>query len=154
MLILTAILSFLSSCLPSIMRYFEERQRLKNNVQLETIRLEAAIRNLEAVKELEKHRYDIQDTANAREEDNKTQYKGFMEFLRASIRPVITYTLFGLFIAVKIITIYVLWNSGININNAEAFGKIVLDEATMTLLALILGFWFGSRVMSIIDRRR
>ncbi len=145
--IISLFLGFLSSSIPSFFKYLETRQQLKYNVQLATLQLEATIRNIEAVEEIEKIKKNLDDTISARNADLDSGGGAFAEFLRASVRPIITYSLFGLFLAVKIISIFVLMNAGLTLENMELATKIILDEVTLSMIATIGGFWFGSRVV-------
>lgn len=150
--IISTLLGFFSSTLPSIFKYLEEKQKLKYNVQIVSLQLEATLRNIDAVKEIEKIKASIQDTDSAREHDNNTNGGSIINFIRATVRPFVTYSFVALYISVKLIILYALWNEGFTINNLEAATKIILDETTVAMIAMILGFWFGQRAMLNKDR--
>lgn len=137
--LLTAILGFLSSCLPSIIRYFENKQKFKHDLQMATLQLEAASRNIDAAKEIAR----IRDTQDAREADEAAD--GFIGKLRASVRPVLTYGFVGLFFWVKGMAIYVIMENGLTIENVEVATNILLDEVTVSIITIVIGFYFGSR---------
>jgi len=145
--ILTALLSFLSSCLPNILKYFEERQRLKYAVQLETIKLEAIVRNAQAATDIAASKDSLDDTISARDADNVLDGGPVINFLRSSVRPVITYSFFSLYFGVKLIAAYSIMKVGITIENAELATKIILDETTISIIIIVIGFYFGSRAM-------
>jgi hypothetical protein len=73
----------------------------------------------------------------------------FINALRASIRPVITYSFFFLFCAVKIAAAYVMLANG---QSVPEMLKAVWDIETMSLFSTIIAFWFGSRVMEKQER--
>jgi len=70
----------------------------------------------------------------------------FIQLLRASIRPVITYTFFILFLIVKLTGLWVAW-----FVMKEPFATSMLaiwDTDTSALFAAVMGFWFGNRAIS------
>jgi len=145
MLILTAVISFLSSSLPSLLKYFELKSKLKHELQITTLKLEASIRNVDADKEVEKARAEVQDVINARENDDLTHVPGWIEVVRALIRPLVTFLFVGLYVWFKVATMVVLIRNGLTIDNMEIASKIILDETTVTVIMIVIGFYFGSR---------
>jgi hypothetical protein len=69
---------------------------------------------------------------------------GFINSLRAFVRPFITYVFFLTFIGVKVTLVYQAIKSGSDLN---ATLDVVWDEQTEALFAAIISFWFGSRAM-------
>jgi len=65
--------------------------------------------------------------------------------LRASVRPVITYFFFLMFVAVKGSALYAMLVTGEDIPTAIS---LVWDEDTGALFAAVISFWFGSRAIS------
>jgi hypothetical protein len=70
---------------------------------------------------------------------------GFINALRGSVRPVITYVFFGLFIAVKVTALISLMEEG---NDLAGSINLIWDDATSGLFAAIISFWFGGRAVS------
>lgn len=66
----------------------------------------------------------------------------FLNFLRGSVRPVLTYAFFALFVYVKIKALHV----GIGQEPVVTLLPVVWDEEASVLLAAIVAFWFGSRL--------
>lgn len=145
MLILTAVISFLSSSLPSLLKYFELKSKLKHELQITTLKLEASIRNVDADKEVEKARAEVQDVINARENDDLTNVPRWIEVVRALMRPLVTFLFVGLYVWFKVATMIVLIRNGLTIDNMEIASKIILDETTVTVIMIVIGFYFGSR---------
>lgn len=141
------IFGFISSSLPNLLKYLEERQRLKYNVQIVSLQLEATLRNIDAAKEIAKIKQEIEDSTSARNHDNSLNGGPFINFIRASVRPIVTFSFVSLYIGIKLIVLFILYKEGLNINNIEIVSKIILDDTTIAILATILGFWFGSRAM-------
>lgn len=69
-----------------------------------------------------------------------------LAFLRASVRPVITYAFFGLFAGLKILA----FCHALSVDHASALGSlpVIWDENADALFGAVLGFWFGSRIIS------
>jgi hypothetical protein len=69
----------------------------------------------------------------------------FIQVLRGSVRPVITYAAFGVFV----------WFSWWSFNNVSMIGDlnqlVIIKEVHVTLKAImliVLGFWFGERLLT------
>ena len=69
----------------------------------------------------------------------------WVENLRASVRPFLTYAFFGLFAIVKITALCQLLYQGESI--ADALDK-VWDGETEALFAIVISYWFGQRTFS------
>ena len=70
---------------------------------------------------------------------------GFINALRGSVRPVITYCFFALFVAIKVTALMAFMNSGTELPVALT---LIWDDATAALFAAIMSFWFGNRAVS------
>ena len=66
----------------------------------------------------------------------------WVEALRASVRPVITYAFFALFVFVKVMALTALLQQGFTITDSVL---TIWDEETQALFAAVMAFWFGSR---------
>ena len=135
--LLMPFLGILGSVIPSIVRIFEKKQEYAHDVEMAKIQATAQF-DVEAVKAAAIERQAIYD------HDKSLDGGKFINALRASIRPVITYVFFALFVAVKWAAAYVMIDQGADIPTMLA---AVWDADTMALFSTILGFWFGSRVM-------
>ena len=100
-----------------------ERRAQLNLQQTET---EAAIREVETI----------------HEHDAALDGGGFINALRASVRPVVTYIFMGLFVAVEVAAMASLLSKGVAASDALA---LIWTEQVQTLFATILAFWFGGR---------
>ena len=70
---------------------------------------------------------------------------GFGSSFRGSVRPVITYAFFGLFVAVQIVIMVKVMNEG---GNWAAAVTLMWTAETSGLFAAIMSFWFGNRAVS------
>jgi hypothetical protein len=75
-----------------------------------------------------------------------------LEFLRSSVRPVLTYSFFALFAVVKLFALY----HALNIDHiaVTTLLPILWDEDTEGLFAAVISFWFGSRAVATATAQR
>ena len=107
-----------------------EQMRLGHNQRLDEIAINA----------------DVSQSLALYKHDSQPSGVTWVDGLRASVRPVITYGFFILFAWVKLSAVVLLMNQGgLSIN--EALIQIWGAE-TQALFAGILSFWFGSRSLA------
>jgi hypothetical protein len=147
--LLSPLFGILGSLLPSIVRIFERKQEIKYEIELTKIKLDAAERQADLTYSIEMVKNDAVSRQSALDHDKSLDGGVFINALRASIRPVITYTFFFLFCAVKIAAAYVMLSTG---QSVPEMLKAVWDIETMSLFSTIIAFWFGSRVMEKQER--
>ena len=149
--LLSPLIGIVGSLLPSIVRLFERKQELKHEIDLAKIKLDTAIKAAEANLKLEEIKADVAEGQSLRDHDKSIDGGWFLNALRASIRPVITYLFFFLFVAVKVAAAYVMVIDGSSVPDML---RAVWDAETMALFSTIMAFWFGSRVLEKMDNRR
>jgi hypothetical protein len=147
--LLSPLFGILGSLLPSIVRMFERKQEIKYEIELTKIKLDAAERQADLDFNIEMVKSDSQLRQSALDHDKSLDGGKFINALRASIRPVITYTFFFLFVGVKVAAAYVMLSSG---QSVPEMLKAVWDVETMSLFSTIVAFWFGSRIMEKQER--
>jgi hypothetical protein len=147
--LLSPLFGILGSLLPSIVRMFERKQEIKYEIELTKIKLDAAERQADLDFNIEMVKSDSQLRQSALDHDKSLDGGKYINALRASIRPVITYTFFFLFVGVKVAAAYVMLSSG---QSVPEMLKAVWDIETMSLFSTIIAFWFGSRVMEKQER--
>jgi len=143
--ILGSLLGFAGSAVPSVIDYFKGKEEQKQKTEELKLQLEAKKQGVEldlqtfaAKKDFEEQKMLLaHDTALG----NQT---GFINSLRAFVRPFITYVFFLTFIGVKVTLVYQAIKTGSDLN---ATLDVVWDEQTEGLFAAIISFWFGSRAM-------
>ena len=142
--LLSPLFGILGSLLPSVVRIFERKQEIKYEIELTKIKLDAAKQQADINYSIEMVKADSQLRQSALDHDKSLDGGKFINTLRASIRPVITYTFFSLFVGVKVAAAYVMLSSG---QSVPEMLNAVWDVETMSLFSTIIAFWFGSRVM-------
>jgi hypothetical protein len=69
-----------------------------------------------------------------------------LQFLRSSVRPIITYGFFALFCVVKISALH----HGIEYGTPlDQLVNVIWDEDSESLFAAVISFWFGSRGINV-----
>jgi Trk K+ transport system NAD-binding subunit len=142
--LLGSLLGFGTSFLPKVMDYFQDRSDKAHELQvmevqirqqkelasqkLEMVNVEADVREIEALQK------SMQPTGVA-----------WVDGLRGSVRPVITYAFFGLFVFVEVSAYLSLTAAGISGLDAV---NAVWDEDTKALFAAVIAFWFGGRAIN------
>jgi hypothetical protein len=147
--LLSPLFGILGSLLPSVVRIFERKQEIKYEIELTKIKLDAAKQQADLNFNIEMVKNDAVSRQSALDHDKSLDGGKFINALRASIRPVITYSFFFLFCAVKIAAAYTMISTG---QSVPEMLNAVWDIETMSLFSTIIAFWFGSRVIEKQDR--
>ena len=142
--LLSPLFGIVGSLLPSIVRIFERKQEIQYEMEMNRLRMEAALQNAEIQIAIEDAKADVADAKSVRSYDNNIDGGRFINALKSSIRPVITYVFFALFVAVKIAAAYVMIQQG---DSIPVMLNAVWDTDTMALFGTIIAFWFGARVL-------
>ena len=145
MTLLGSLLGFGTSFLPEILNYFKRGQEQKHELQKMQMEMELLAKRSELkIKELDKEA-EIKETEGLYLHDS-VDAGGFINALRGSVRPIITYAFFGLFVAIKVTALLALMNNdGMGLSMAL---DIIWDDQTAGLFAAIMSFWFGNRAVS------
>lgn len=142
--LLGSLLGFGTSFLPKVMDYFQDRSDKKHELAVMEVQIrqqkELAIQKLEMVNV----EADIREIEALQKSMQPTGVK-WIDGLRGSVRPVITYSFFGLFIFVEVSAYLSLTASGISGLDAV---NAVWDEDTKALFAAVIAFWFGGRAIA------
>ena len=145
MTIIGSLLGFGTSFLPEVLNYFKRGQEQKYELQRMQMEMELMAKRSELnIAELDKEA-EIKETEGLYKHDN-VDAGGFINALRGSVRPIITYAFFGLFVAIKVTALISLMNqTGVSLNMAL---NTIWDDQTAGLFAAIMSFWFGNRAVS------
>jgi hypothetical protein len=136
-----AFLGFMSSALPEIMSFFRERQDRKHELAILSLQMEQQkLGHNQRLEEIDIQADISQSQAAYRFASQPTHT--WVDALRASVRPVITYAFFLLFAFVKIYSLQVLLNNGLPFDVAVIR---LWDSETQGLFAAVISFWFGAR---------
>jgi hypothetical protein len=139
--VLSAAVGFFGSWMPSIISYFQDKQDKKH----ELLVLEVQMKMQEAghVQKLEEINVmgDIKEMQSLHRHDKMTGV-AFIDGLRGSVRPVITYIFFSLFVFVEVTAYIALTAAGVD--SMAALGTVWSSDV-MSLFTAVMAFWFGNR---------
>ena len=154
----TTLMSFLTGGAPKILDFFQNRQDNKHELEMArlqfTQQLELQKAGFVAQTELEEIRYDGIQTQVAGKE-RVALYNHDVEIgkgastwvinIRAIVRPIITFGLFGLLVVVEGFGFYFAVRTGIDYQTAMAS---LWSSDMQTIWASIVAFWFGTQAFS------
>lgn len=144
--ILGSLLGFGSSMLPKVIEFFQERADRAHELaiidrQMEQMKLGSQIK-LEEINA----KADIAETKAIYKHDSSIKPATWVDNLRGTVRPLITYLLVLTFIVIKGAGLYALIAiEGVAISSALI---AIDDESFRGLLAAVISFWFGSRALN------
>ena len=144
--LLGTLLGFGTSIIPEVLGFFKQKQADAHEIEMLAAKAKYAeqasnLRLLELDAQAE-----IKETEGLYEHDAGLDAGGFVNGLRGSVRPIITYLFFIMFAAVKGTMIYGMI-SGQNIDWVTAV-EMAWDSETAAIFSAIMAFWFGNRAMS------
>jgi len=141
---LTTILGAVSTSIPSLLKHFDRKQELNHERELLKIQMDAAANKVNLEIALAESKAGIEEGDSLRSHDSTLSGNFFIESLRASVRPVITYLFFLMFVIIKGSAAYVMIQNG---NDIPTMLQAIWDTETMAIFGSIMGFWFGSRAI-------
>ena len=144
--LLGSLLGFISSTFPDLLKFWQDKQDRKHELQILDRQMEQMrLGHNQRLDEIAINA-DVSQSLALYKHDSQPSGVTWVDGLRASVRPMITYGFFILFAWVKLSAVVLLMNQdGLNIN--EALIQI-WDGETQALFARILSFWFGSRSLA------
>ena len=149
--LLGSLLGFVTSAFPDFLGLFRDWQDRRHELAILDRQMEQMkLGHQQRLEEIEVQA-DIAESKALYRHD-KPVGVAWVDTLRASVRPVITYAFFILFASVKGAALYVLIAvEGLLL--AEALPRI-WDPETEALFAAVMSFWFGQRALSKLRERR
>ncbi len=142
--LLASAAGFISGIVPQVIKIWDKKQNSKQSLalldrQIELSKIDGAQRTAAA-------RITQETAASTALYTHDTQLAGagWVESLRASVRPFLTYAFFALFASVKISALVVLARQ----SDVITALPLLWDEPTQVLFAAIVSFWFGNRAVS------
>lgn len=144
MALLGSLLGFGTSFLPEVLNYFKANQEHKHNLERMQLEMDLMSKRAELKIQILDKEADIAETEGLYSHDQGLDGGGFVNALRASVRPVITYVFFGLFVAIKVTALIALMDSGVEMGRALS---MLWDSETSALFSCVLSFWFGGRAL-------
>lgn len=144
--LLGALIGFSSSIIPEILGYFKQAQANKQELAM----LEAKAKFAQQLSDLKIKELDaqaeIEETKGLYAHDRSIDAGGFINGLRGSVRPVLTYAFFFLFAATKTTLVFALVQNQ-NVDWTMAL-EMAWDSETQAIFSAIIAFWFGNRAMT------
>jgi hypothetical protein len=143
--LLGTLLGFGTSIIPEVLGYFKQRQANEQELRMLEAKAKYADKLSELkIKELDAQA-DISEAENIYKHDQSLDAGPFVNGLRGSVRPVITYLFFLMFAAVKGTLIYAMITTQ-NMDWTIAI-QMAWDNETAAIFSAIIAFWFGNRAM-------
>ena len=143
--LLGSLLGFGTSFLPKVMDYFQDKSDKKHELMVMEVQIkqqkELALQKLEMVNV----EADIREVEALQKSMQAPTGVKWVDGLRGSVRPVITYAFFLLFCFVEISAYLALTARGVS--GLDALNA-VWDEDTKALFAAVIAFWFGGRAIN------
>jgi len=141
--LLGSVLGFGTSFLPQVLAFFQQKQEHKNKLEEMRLRGELQAQGVNLELQVLDKKAEIEETKALYQYANPSS--GFAAGLSASVRPVITYAFFALFVATKVVIMMQImaddqpWTVGVD---------LMFDQETQGLFAAVISFWFGQRSVS------
>lgn len=149
--LISTILGIISSLGPEMINLFgkkEDNDHARKMAELDIQKTEMEARNEIAIQGI---KADSDESKSLRLHDASISGGKFIDFVRATIRPTITYLFFMLFLVVKGMGIYLVIQANPEVERITSLWSeiypIVWDEQTQAIFGAILGFWFGNRAI-------
>ena len=147
--LLGSLLGFAGSAVPAITDHYAKKNEQK--FELDKMRVAADIHKQGAADALIAFQAKAGDEEHARliqHDISINQGQGWISALQRSVRPVITYSFFLLFVTIEVVLLRQAIEAGMSVSESIL---ILWDEDTKSIFAAIISFWFGSRA---IDKAR
>ena len=150
--LLGSLMGFAGSAVPSVIDLFKEKSERQKQLELAKLQIEAKEKGVDLDIRMMNAQADLEDRKSSREEQQRLlehdmklgQQGGFINSLRAFVRPFITYVFFSAFIGVKVVVVWHTVGSGGDLMQSI---EVAWDDETEALFAAVMSFWFGSRAM-------
>jgi hypothetical protein len=140
-----ALCGFSASVTPDIFALIKAKQAHQHTMAEKQLELDAAKENYKFQREANTVAASTKELELLLAHDAQLKGNPFMETLRASVRPIVTYLFVLLFVIVKVALLFQ-WMHQDNAPFSVAV-PMLWDTDTMGVFAAILSFWFGSRAM-------
>lgn len=142
--LISAVIGLLTAVIPNLVKYLENEQRYKYEIELTRLRMEAESKGLNYQSVITSIKAAVEEGYSLRSHDSVISTNEYINALRASVRPVLTYFFFFVFVGVKVAAISLMFREGIE---PLTVIEVVWDVYTVSIFGAIIGFWFGTRSM-------
>jgi len=153
--ILSGILGFATSGLPSVLDFFKQKGDQKHEQAMARLEMERAMElakagyaSQEKIEEFRTDQVEMETYAQERvalykhDSDMAANASSWVVNLRASVRPIITYIFVFLLLFTDVAGMIWAIKTGVDFTTAM---ELVFSDEEMAIVASIIGFWFGSR---------
>ena len=153
--ILSGILGFATSGLPSVLKFFEQKGDNAHEETMAKLEMERSLamaekgfKSQEKIEEFRTDQVEMETYAAERlalykhDEKHAKNTSTWVVNLRASVRPIITYIFVSIFLFADIVGLWWAMETGVDFETAM---NIVISTEEMAIISSIIGFWFGSR---------
>lgn len=142
--LLGSLIGFTSAALPNLLQLWQENANHKHELAM----LDVQIKQQQQIHQnkLQKinTKADIAEIKSLHKHDSLPSGYTWIEGLRSSVRPVITYAFFLLFATVKLASLFAMLDNGNSLNESLLH---IWDNETQALFAAVVSFWFGQRAL-------
>ena len=129
--LLSTVVSFLAGGLPKLLDFFQDKSDKKHELELMAMQVQETSELKQSI-----YNHDIQISKGASQ---------WVIDLRSSVRPVITYCMFGLLCFINVFGCWYAMKQGVDFATAIS---LLWSEETAILFASIISFWFGGKAFS------
>ena len=143
--LLGSLIGFISSAFPDFLNIWQDRSDKKHELAILDRQMEAQKQGYNQRLEEIHVQADISESQALYKHASQPSGVRWVEALRASVRPILTYAFFALFATVKISALLNLLDSGAPITDSLI---AIWDIETQALFAAVMSFWFGQRALS------
>lgn len=143
--LLGSLLGFISSAFPDLLGLWKDRADRKHELEIMDRQME--LQKLNHSQRLDEIHVqaDIAESKALYSHASQPSGSKWVDALRASVRPVLTYAFFALFATVKIAALVQLIDQGFTVTDSLI---IIWDDETQALFAAVMSFWFGQRALA------
>ena len=144
--ILSTALGFGTSFVPKLLDFAQDGKDKKHELVVMSLQIEREEKLQDKKAEAMLMQSEIQRETALLDHDAKMSEHAstWVNNLRSSVRPVITYLFFLLFFFVEGVAVYVVLRDG---GDVQLIAKTLWSEETQSIFAAIIAFWFGSRAI-------
>ena len=127
------------------MNYLTAKQNNTYQLQLIEAQMKAATQNTQLQINLAQTEGDIKMQQTLYSYDNGPSGSWFIDALKASVRPVITYVFFGIWVLIELLTLSHAIHQG---KDLAEIVPIIWDQNTWAIFVTLISFWFGDRLLN------
>lgn len=130
---------------PTVIETWEKRDTRAHDLAMRKLEIELVEKGHQFTVQEKNLDADIAEITKLYEHDMSLKGGWFIESLRASVRPTITFVFFGVYLFVKISALFQAWATGVPITVAVPTLWSGDDQA---IFAAVISFWFGHRALA------